>query len=487
MAILAIDQGTTSTKAFVLHEDGRFESIGQLTHAQFHDGAGLVEQDADELAGHVEQLVDQAITGHAELRGVVLANQGETVVAWDRQGKHALARAIVWQDQRTQGWLDGFDDTERRLVQDRAGLPLDAYFSASKLSWLLANVPGVAAAREAGTLGIGTSDSFFLDRLTGSYVTDVTTASRTSLMNLSSCAWDEVLCGLFRVPHTLLPAIQPTTAPFGMIRRYGKDVPLLVSIVDQQAALFGHGCRLAGEAKITVGTGSFALALSGEAPALDREGLVPTVAWQLEGAAPVYALDAGDYTATAALDWAMRVGIGKDLASFDLAAEAPSALEAGLVFVPALAGLAAPYWDREAPAVMIGMDQSTSIEHMRRAVLEGIALRAVELLEVLGVDHRLPVSIDGGLSRNGCFVQFLADALGRPLRRQSEADLTALGAAEMGYVALGLPIPPREVATSDVINPSPRSAAIRARLPLFAATIALGRQWAVARKASLSV
>ncbi len=235
------------------------------------------------------------------------------------------------------------------------------------------------------------------------------------------------------MPRGLLPEIRATNGGFGLIRRGGQSFPLLVSIVDQQAALYGHGCRAPGEAKITFGTGSFALAITGDAPALDRDGLAPTIAWRLGEDAPVYALDAGDYTAAAALDWAVRAGIASETADFELIRMPPPPCSRGLIFLPSLAGLAAPHWDRDAPALFIGMGQSTSREDMRRAVLEGVALRAVELLDALGVDPALPVSIDGGLSRNACFAQFLADALGRPVRRQAEADLTALGAAELGY------------------------------------------------------
>lgn len=476
MTLLAIDQGTTSTKAFLLHPDGLFETIGARKHAQFHPAEGLVEHDAEELAANIEALIDVGLAAASDLAGIVIANQGETVIAWDRRTKKPLHRAIVWQDQRTQPDLETWSETDRNTVRTRAGLPLDAYFSASKLAWLLKNVPAVAEAARGGWLGLGTSDAFFLDRLTGTCATDATTASRTSLMNLSTGAWDETLCRLFDVPMSLLPPIRPTTGAFGTVRRGGRTIPIVASVVDQQAALFGHGCRAAGDAKVTFGTGSFALVLTGATPVLDREGLSPTLAWQLGDSPPVYALEGGDYTAAAAVDWALSLGLGTSLDDFNLPA-GPSALERDIVFVPALAGLAAPHWDRAAAGLFFGLRQDTSAADMRRAVLEGVALRAVDLVEALGLSEGAALSVDGGMTRNVGFVAFLADALGRNVVLRDHADLTGLGAAELGMIGLGRPLPPREAGCDRVITPSARSAAIRAHRPRFAEAIALSRRW----------
>lgn len=338
MKILAVDQGTTTTKAFVLTDDASFSSVGRIAHKQFHLADGKVEHKAEELAANIEALIDRALDQGHDIDGIALANQGETVVAWDRRTKKPLYHAIVWQDQRTKFDLDALSAEARAYIMARTGLPTDPYFSASKLAWLLKNVPAVAEAAHAGHLGLGTSDTFFIDRLTGEYVTDVTTASRTSLMDLRSCAWDRELCRIFEVPLEFLPSIRPSTGHFGLAERKKKQMPIIASIVDQQAALYGHGCREAGDAKITFGTGTFVLSVTGSSPVLSQEGMIPTVAWMHSMQPPVYALDAGDYTASAAVEWVIRLGLAKSLADFEFA-EGTSALERGLVFVPALGGV----------------------------------------------------------------------------------------------------------------------------------------------------
>jgi len=475
MTILAIDQGTTLTKAFVLTDGGEFRSVGRIAHQQFHPTSGHVEHDADELASNVEALIDRAFAKEPGIEGIALANQGETVVAWDRRTKKPLYHAIVWQDQRTQPVLDALPSDARAYIKTHTGLPTDAYFSAAKLAWLLKNIPGVADAARAGHLGLATSDAFFIDRLTNEYATDVTTASRTSLMDLRTRKWDAELCRIFGVPLELLPAIRPSAGKFGIVTRGEHSIPLIVNIVDQQAALFGHGCRTPGDAKITFGTGSFVSANTGNVLALDQDEMSPTVAWEHSGEPAVYAVEGGDYTAAAAVDWAIGLGLAKDVGDFHLP-QAPSALERGLVFVPALAGLAAPHWDRNATGLWIGLRQNTAAADMRRAVLEGIALRAVELIESLPVSSDKLTSVDGGLTAITSFVRFLADALGRPIRLSASADVTALGAAELGFVGLGRKPPPRHAHDNDrLILPTAASAAIQALRPVFSQAVAFSR------------
>lgn len=474
MNILAIDQGTSLTKAFVLTDEGEFRSVGRTAHQQFHPASGHIEHDAEELASNVEALIDQALAEEPDVAGIALANQGETVVAWDRRTKKPLYHAIVWQDQRTQSVLDALPSDARAYIKAHTGLPVDAYFSAAKLAWLLKNIPGVAEAARAGHLGLAASDAFFIDRLTNVYASDVTTASRTSLMDLRACKWDAELCRIFDVPLELLPAIRPSAGRFGTVTRGEHKIPLVANIVDQHAALFGHGCRAPGDAKITFGTGSFALLNTGDVPILDQEGMIPTVAWAHSGELPVYALDGGDYTALAAVNWAIGVGLAKDLTDFQLP-EAPSALERGLLFVPALAGLAAPHWDRAAAGLWMGLRQNTTAADMRRAVLEGIALRAVELIESLPTTSDKPVSVDGGLTAITSFVRFLAEAVGRPVRLSTSADVTALGAAELGFLGLGRTPPPRAKGTDRLILPTAASPAIRALRSTFSQAIAASR------------
>jgi glycerol kinase len=263
---------------------------------------------------------------------------------------------------------------QRPLTRSRAGLPLDAYFAASKLRWLLDHAPDARRLARQGLLRLGTSDAFFLDRLCGVYATDITTASRTSLMNLATGTWDPELCRLFGVPIGLLPPIVPSVHPFGEIR--GRGLSLTAAIVDQQAALFGHGCHLPGDIKITFGTGAFALAVAGDKPPAGDGGMLPTVAWRI-GDRTAYAMDGGVYNAASALNWVRGLGLFTDLREID-SFQGPTALERGLAFVPALSGLACPYWDRSAAGLWLGMGLETTRDHMLQAVLEGIAMRSAQ-------------------------------------------------------------------------------------------------------------
>ena len=358
--LLALDQGTTSTKAFLLHDDGRFETVGARKHEQIHPGDGLVEHDAEALIGNIEALICEALAGPGGIAGIALANQGETVVAWDRQTGKPLHNAIVWQDQRTQGWLDALPDATKHSVTAESGLPIDAYFSASKLAWLLDNAPHARALAARGQLGLATSDAFFIARLTGVYATDITTASRTSLMTLDTGAWSAALCEIFGVPRSLLPSIVPTTGAIGTVDRGGRSIPLVASAVDQQAALFGHGCRAPGDLKITFGTGAFALAVAGPARVDgSRFGILPTLAWKIGAAAPDFAIDGGVYNAASAVNWAKGLGLFADFAEIS-AFDAPPAITRGLAFVPALSGLACPHWDRSAAGLWLGLGLETT-------------------------------------------------------------------------------------------------------------------------------
>jgi glycerol kinase len=435
--ILALDQGTTGTKVHALAEDGAFSTRASFTHRQILPRAGWVEHDPEELIAHLKQGL--AYAGDAVALGI--ANQGETVVAWDAATGRPLANAIVWQDARTQ------DDVERLKAEGaeaetlaRAGLPLDPYFSATKLRWLIDNAPDAKDLLAAGRLRLGTSDAFFLDRLAGTYATDVTTASRTSLMNLETRDWDPELCRIFRVPIEALPPIGPTAGAIAEIATGGRTIRVTASAVDQQAALHGHLCRRPGQAKVTFGTGAFALTLTGPAPLRDSaSGLLPTVAWAVAGEAPVYALDGGVYNAASAVNWARGLGLFEgfdEIAEFD----GPSAIERGLVFVPALSGLGGPHWDRSAAGLWLGMGLETDRRDLVRAMLEGIALRTAELLAAMGRLAPLdgPVSIDGGLSANPYFRRFLARALGRPLAIPATVELTGLGIALLARAGSGI-------------------------------------------------
>ena len=475
--VVAIDQGTTATKAHQLFLDGTFQPMFSVEHRQHYPQAGWVEHDPRELLANIRQCLDYAQGADA----LAIANQGETVIAWDGATGEPICNAIVWQDNRTQPVIDRLKAAgAETLTLSRAGLPLDAYFSATKLRWILDHVPEARSLAGQGRLRLATSDAYFLDQLCGTYATDVTTASRTSLMNLATGQWDPELCRLFDVPMDLLPPIRPTVFDHGAIT--GTRIPLVASMVDQQAALFGHGCHAPGQVKITFGTGAFALAVAGDAPiAAPDAGILPTVAWRL-GLRTTYAIDGGVFNAASALDWARRLGLFSNFRELrDLAG--PSALERGLAFVPALSGLACPYWDRSAAGLWLGMGLDTTRFDLVQAVLEGVALRSAQALTAM--DERVPlaptVSIDGGLSLNPYFCVFLARALGRTVVVPSTPDLTGLGGAQFAFIGAGFgpveTLPP--VAPPDrVIEPDvPLAPEQHAR---FADAVERARRWRAA-------
>jgi len=425
MRIAAIDQGTTSTR--VLIADGsKTRLLHSVEHSQNFPQQGWVEHDPEQLINNIKTCLEAV--GTADCIGI--GNQGESCLAWDAQTKQAITPVIVWQDKRTAEVIEKYKaNGAEALTLERAGLPLDPYFSASKLGWIVENSTEAKDLLKAGRLRLGTTDAFFLDRLTGTFATDITTASRTSLMNLAAASWDEDLCRLFGVPIDALPPIYPTVSNFGSVSLGGRDTPVTASVVDQQAALYGHRCRTPGDAKITFGTGAFALALTGNkiirAP---EEGLLPTVAWKIKGDAPVYALDGGVYNAGSAVNWARSIGLFSSFNEIDAFDSSP-AIQRKLAFVPALSGLACPYWDRSAAGLWIGLSLDTSSKDMMQALLEGIAFRAAEVIEAMNshvpIDDAL--SVDGGMSANPYFCQFLANVLDREIIVQDMLELTALG------------------------------------------------------------
>ncbi|GLQ05395.1 FGGY family carbohydrate kinase [Sneathiella chinensis] len=436
MKIAGIDQGTTSTRALLVDSDGRIEVVHSVEHHQLYPREGWVEHDPEELIANIQACV--AAAGKVDAFGI--DNQGESCLAWDARTKEALSPVIVWQDNRTLAEIERLREEGREPeVLARAGLPLDPYFSASKMAWIVRNIPEAAAALSRGSLRLGTTDAFFLDRLTGRFVTDVSTASRTSLMNLETQCWDETLCALFGVPVETLPDIVPTTGDFGALDTEYGPIPVTTSVVDQQAALYGFGCRQKGDAKITFGTGAFALMVTGAEIVRDPEaGLLPTVAWQKSGEAPVFAVDGGVYTASAALNWAKGLGLFKDLSEIN-SFYTPSAIGTGLAFVPALAGLGCPYWDPRARGAWVGLSLDHKPLQLVQSILEGVAFRAAEVIEAMNacVPVREALSIDGGMSKNPYFVQFLANVTGREIRPAIMPELTGLGTVQLAADYLG--------------------------------------------------
>ncbi len=356
MTILAIDQGTTSTRALEVDQTGCSRISKVLEHKQFYPRAGWVEHDPEELIGNIQACIDSC----PEVSAIGIDNQGESCLAWDANSKSAISPIIVWQDNRTQNVIEtlkaaGFES----IALNKASLPLDSYFSASKLAWIFKHIPQAQSLYAKGRLRLGTTDAYFLDRLTGRFVTDITTASRTSLLNLESGQWDPELCELFEVPLNALPQVVASTGDFGNLESRGRQIPVTASIVDQQASPFGHGCRDSGDAKITFGTGAFALVVTGNKPLKSPEkSFLPTIVWQFKDQAPVYALDGGVYCAGSAINWARSLGLFDSFEHINQFT-APAAIERGTVFVPALSGLACPYWDRRAKGLWIGLSLDT--------------------------------------------------------------------------------------------------------------------------------
>lgn len=473
MAVLAIDQGTTSTRALLLAPDGSTRITHVVEHRQSYPKPGWVEHDAEELLRNVIACAQSA----DDVEAIGIDNQGESCLAWDASTGKALSPVVVWQDSRTQTVIDGLKASgAEATVLERSGLPLDAYFSASKLAWLYRSIPDARRLHEQGRLRLGTTDAFFLQRLTGRCVTDVTTASRTSLMNIGSGSWDLELCALFGVPADALPEIVCSTGDFGGLMVGGRTVPLLVSIVDQQAALYGHGCRVAGDAKVTFGTGAFALAVTGSKPLRSPDkGLLPTVAWRKQGEAASYAVDGAVYSAGAAVNWARALGLFSsfdEIGSFD----GGPAIARGLVFVPALSGLACPHWDRHARGLWLGMSLDTGSRDLVQAVLEGVAFRTAEVVTEMAALTPISgaLSVDGGLVENPYFCQFLADVLERPVQVAGNGELTAFGTAQLAAETLGMPVSRPDIRRTVYNRPLP--ARFRAR---FAEAVALARQWPV--------
>ncbi len=472
MRIAAIDQGTTSTRVLVFDTDGTFQFIGSENHRTTYPAPGWVEHDANELLNNIGTLVDKA----GLIDAIGLANQGESCLAWDAETGEPLSPVVVWQDCRTLGLLDDLArDGAADIVAARAALPLDPYFSAAKLGWILREMPRAGEAFAAGRLRLGTTDAFFLDRLTGHFATDRATASRTSLMNIETGEWDPELCRLFGVPIECLPQIRANTAGFGHMAR----VPVAAAIVDQQASLFGHGCREPGEAKITFGTGAFALAVTGNTVPRRSlsSGLVPTVAWDL-GEGMTYAIDGGLQDAGSAIEWALRAGIASSLDDFTFFPH-QTAVERGLIFVPALSGLGCPFWDRTASPLIIGLRPDMQRSDLCQALLEGIAFLTSGALEAMGehVELGKALSIDGGLAKNAYFRWFLADCSGYQVVTTDIFERTAYGVASLTAQALGerLELP------SSANNRHTTAGGGRQWMPRFMDAVGRSRNWSIER------
>jgi glycerol kinase len=456
--ILALDQGTTSSRAIVVSASGAIAGMAQQELTQFFPGPGLVEHDPEEIwatqLATARQALADARVPPEDVAAVGVANQRETVVLWERSSGRPLHRAIVWQDRRTAGALDALRHAgHEAAVRERTGLLLDPYFSGSKIAWLLDHVPGARDRAEAGDLAVGTIDAWLVNRLTGGAVhaTDPSNASRTLLFDLRRGEWDRSLLDLFRIPRALLPEVRPSSGIVAEIDRrlFGRPLPLAGIAGDQQAALFGQLATRPGMVKNTYGTGCFMLMHTGPRAVASRNNLLTTVAWRLGGQPLEYALEGSVFVAGAAIQW-LRDGLKVIGAAPDVNALAASVPDSGgVLVVPAFAGLGAPHWDPRARGVIVGITRGVTAAHVARATLEAIAYQVADVLQAMVADAGMPVAelrVDGGAAASDLLMQFQADILGVAVQRPAITETTALGAAYLAGLGAGLWKSPADLA-----------------------------------------
>jgi len=446
--ILALDQGTTSSRAIIFDQDGRVSGMAQKEFGQIFPNTGWVEHDPREIWSSQIGVAVEAL-GRARLRAgdiaaIGITNQRETTIVWDRETGTPEHNAIVWQDRRTAGFCERLKaEGAEPAIQEKTGLLIDAYFSASKIRWILDSVPGAHAKAAAGRLAFGTVDTWLIWKLTGGahHVTDVSNASRTMLFNIHTLRWDEELLRLFGVPASMLPEVRSSSEVYGEASTslgIG-HVPIAGVVGDQQAALFGQMCRQPGMSKNTYGTGCFLLQNTGVTPAASRNRLVTTVAWQIAGRTD-YALEGSVFIGGAVVQW-IRDGLKLVKTAGEIEALAGSVPDNGGVYlVPAFAGLGAPHWDPYARGCILGITRGTTAGHIARAALESIAFQVADLLECMHADTGITLKelrVDGGAAANGALMQFQADLLGVPVVRPAVTETTALGAAYLAGLAVG--------------------------------------------------
>ena len=449
--LLALDQGTTSSRALLFDERATLLGMAREEHPQSYPEPGWVEHDPELLwqtqLRTARQVLAEARVSAREVAAIGITDQRETTLLWERASGRPLANAIVWQDRRTAAHCERLRAAGLEpMIRDKTGLLLDPYFSATKLAWLLAHVPGARRRAEYGELCFGTVDSFLLFRLTGGAVhgTDCSNAARTLLFNIHTLAWDNELLRLFEIPRSVLPEVWPSSHVFGGTEAglFGAPIPIAAIAGDQQAATFGQACFEPGMVKNTYGTGSFLLMNTGQTPVASRHRLLTTVAWQLGGEArPTYALEGSIFVTGAAVQW-LRDGLGliRDAAETEALARAlPD--NGGVYLVPAFVGLGAPYWDPEARGTLTGLTRGAGRAHLARAVLEAACYQTRDVVEAMQADVGTPLSelrVDGGMARNDFFLQLQADLLGIPVARTAMSETTALGAAYLAGLATGL-------------------------------------------------
>ena len=445
--ILSLDQGTTSSRAIVFDHAGAIRAVAQKEFRQIFPRPGWVEHDAREIwasqIGVAVEALSRAGLSPADVAAIGITNQRETTVVWDRKTGDPVHNAIVWQDRRTADFCERLKaEGAGAMVQQKTGLLIDAYFSGSKIRWILDNVPGARAKAAAGELAFGTVDSWLVWKLTGgTHVTDVSNASRTMLFNIQTLSWDDDLLALLDIPRSLLPEVRSSSEEYGTVTNaigIGQ-IPIAGIAGDQQAALFGQMCRRPGMSKNTYGTGCFLLQNIGTTPKASNQQLVTTVAWQIEGRTD-YALEGSVFIGGAVVQW-IRDGLGLIRTAAEIEPLATSVPDSGGVYlVPAFAGLGAPHWDPYARGTIVGITRGTTAAHIARAALESITFQVADLLEAMSADAGVPLTelrVDGGAANNNTLMQIQADLLGVPVVRPAVTETTALGAAYLAGLATG--------------------------------------------------
>jgi glycerol kinase len=447
-AILALDQGTTSSRAILFDHAGKIMAVAQQEFRQIFPQPGWVEHDAGEIWSSQLHVAREALA-RAGLRAqdvaaIGITNQRETTVCWDRQSGQPIHNALVWQDRRTAKFCDQLKQAGKaEIIQRKSGLVMDAYFSASKLRWLLDHVPGAREKAERGDLAFGTVDSWLVWNLTGGkhHITDPSNASRTMLFNIAEGRWDDELLAIFQIPRAVLPEVKPSSEEYAKTAEGLFDSSIAIAGIagDQQAALFGQNCFEHGMAKNTYGTGCFMLMNVGQKPLPSKHRLLTTVAWTLNGKTD-FALEGSIFIGGAVVQW-LRDGLGiiKSSAEIEeLAATVPDS--GGIYLVPAFAGLGAPHWDQYARGTITGLTRGSTAAHLARAALEGIAFQVADVLDVMIKDSGIALHelrVDGGAAANNLLMQFQADLLGVPVVRPKVVETTALGAAYLAGLAVG--------------------------------------------------
>jgi glycerol kinase len=444
--ILALDQGTTSSRAILFDHHGRICASAAQEFPQHYPQPGWVEHDPNEIWNSqltvARKVLHELHVDSAHVRAIGIATQRETTVVWDRTSGEPIAPAIVWQDRRTADYCAQLRaDGKARLVADVTGLELDAYFSATKLKWLLDHVPGARERARPGALAFGTIDSWLVYKLTGRHVTDVSNAARTMLFNIHLMRWDQDMLDLFDIPEQVLPQVVSSSEEVGSTRDglFGGAIPVAGIAGDQQAATFGQACHQPGMVKNTYGTGCFMLMHAGRHPVVSHNRLLSTVGWRVDGRTD-YLLEGSVFMGGATVQW-LRDGLGIIQNSAEVEALAASVPDSGGVYmVPAFVGLGAPHWDPYARGTIVGLTRGSHKGHIARAALEAIAFQSAELLAAMQKDAAIPLTelrADGGAARNDLLMQFQADLLGVPVVRPQVTETTALGAAYLAGLAVG--------------------------------------------------